>query len=70
MCYLRRQLGDAARLDPAETVHGVGYRYRRGRWESVRLPAPIDLDFSPYSSRGVMRKIETTSAWWASGWAT
>ena len=23
-----------------------------------------------YSSRGVMRKIETTSAWWASGWAT
>lgn len=27
VCYLRRKLGDAARLDPVETVRGVGYRY-------------------------------------------
>jgi DNA-binding response OmpR family regulator len=26
--YLRRKLGDAARVDPVETVRGVGYRYR------------------------------------------
>lgn len=27
VCYLRRKLGDAAALDPVETVRGVGYRY-------------------------------------------
>ena len=27
VCYLRRKLGEAARLDPVETVRGVGYRY-------------------------------------------
>lgn len=27
VCYLRRKLGDAAGLDPFETVRGVGYRY-------------------------------------------
>ena len=27
VCYLRRKLGDAAGLDPVETVRGVGYRY-------------------------------------------
>jgi DNA-binding response OmpR family regulator len=27
VCYLRRKLGAAARLDPVETVRGVGYRY-------------------------------------------
>jgi DNA-binding response OmpR family regulator len=26
--YLRRKLGGAARVDPVETVRGVGYRYR------------------------------------------
>lgn len=26
--YLRRKLGDAATVDPVETVRGVGYRYR------------------------------------------
>jgi DNA-binding response OmpR family regulator len=26
--YLRRKLGDAAEVDPVETVRGVGYRYR------------------------------------------
>jgi DNA-binding response OmpR family regulator len=29
--YLRRKLGDAARVDPVETVRGVGYRYRPRR---------------------------------------
>jgi DNA-binding response OmpR family regulator len=27
VCYLRRKLGNAAALDPVETVRGVGYRY-------------------------------------------
>jgi DNA-binding response OmpR family regulator len=27
VCYLRRKLGTAARLDPVETVRGIGYRY-------------------------------------------
>jgi DNA-binding response OmpR family regulator len=27
VCYLRRKLGEAAGLDPVETVRGVGYRY-------------------------------------------
>ena len=31
------------------------------------VPAPLRRG---YSSRGMMRKTETTSAWWASGWAT
>ncbi len=26
--YLRRKLRDAARVDPVETVRGVGYRYQ------------------------------------------
>lgn len=29
--YLRRKLGEAARVDPVETVRGVGYRYRPRR---------------------------------------
>jgi len=29
--YLRRKLGDAAQVDPVETVRGVGYRYRPRR---------------------------------------
>lgn len=29
--YLRRKLDDAARVDPVETVRGVGYRYRPRR---------------------------------------
>ena len=29
--YLRRKLGDAAHVDPVETVRGVGYRYRPRR---------------------------------------
>lgn len=34
VCYLRRKLGDAARLDPVETVRGVGYRYAPRRTEN------------------------------------
>jgi DNA-binding response OmpR family regulator len=29
--YLRRKLSDAARVDPVETVRGIGYRYRPRR---------------------------------------
>jgi DNA-binding response OmpR family regulator len=29
--YLRRKLGDAAQVDPVETVRGIGYRYRPRR---------------------------------------
>jgi DNA-binding response OmpR family regulator len=47
--YLRRKLGGAAAVDPVETVRGVGYRYR-----PRLVPAR--------QSRGVMRKVETTSA--------
>ena len=35
VCYLRRKLGDAAALDPVETVRGVGYRYAPRRIEPV-----------------------------------
>ncbi len=34
--YLRRKLGEAADVDPVETVRGVGYRYRPRRTESGR----------------------------------
>lgn len=34
--YLRRKLGEAAEVDPVETVRGVGYRYRPRRTESGR----------------------------------
>lgn len=34
--YLRRKLGEAAGVDPVETVRGVGYRYRPRRAESGR----------------------------------
>lgn len=34
--YLRRKLGEAADVDPVETVRGVGYRYRPRRAESGR----------------------------------
>jgi DNA-binding response OmpR family regulator len=47
--YLRRKLGSTAAVDPVETVRGVGYRYR-----PRLVPAG--------QSRGVMRKVETTSA--------
>jgi DNA-binding response OmpR family regulator len=33
--YLRRKLGDAADVDPVETVRGVGYRYRPRRTEAA-----------------------------------
>lgn len=36
VCYLRRKLGDAARLDPVETVRGVGYRYAPRRSGATR----------------------------------
>ncbi len=41
--YLRRKLGEAADVDPVETVRGVGYRYRPRRTESGRS-APTELD--------------------------
>jgi DNA-binding response OmpR family regulator len=34
--YLRRKLGEAAEVNPVETVRGVGYRYRPRRTESGR----------------------------------
>lgn len=34
--YLRRKLGEAADIDPVETVRGVGYRYRPRRTGSRR----------------------------------
>jgi DNA-binding response OmpR family regulator len=34
VCYLRRKLGEAAALDPVETVRGVGYRYAPRRIET------------------------------------
>jgi DNA-binding response OmpR family regulator len=34
--YLRRKLGEAAEVDPVETVRGVGYRYRPRRTEGGR----------------------------------
>jgi DNA-binding response OmpR family regulator len=34
--YLRRKLGEAANVDPVETVRGVGYRYRPRRADSGR----------------------------------
>lgn len=34
--YLRRKLGEAADVDPVETVRGVGYRYQPRRTESGR----------------------------------
>ena len=34
--YLRRKLGEAADVNPVETVRGVGYRYRPRRTESGR----------------------------------
>jgi DNA-binding response OmpR family regulator len=33
--YLRRKLGVAARVDPVETVRGIGYRYRPRRTRLV-----------------------------------
>jgi DNA-binding response OmpR family regulator len=33
--YLRRKLGDAAKVNPVETVRGVGYRYRPRRTSLV-----------------------------------
>ncbi len=35
VCYLRRKLGEAAGVDPVETVRGVGYRYAPRRSEAV-----------------------------------
>jgi DNA-binding response OmpR family regulator len=61
--YLRRKLS-AAGIDPVETVRG-------GRLP-LRAAAPERRLGSrrSYSSRGTIRKNETTSAWCASGWTT
>ncbi|HEV7614952.1 MAG TPA: response regulator transcription factor [Solirubrobacterales bacterium] len=35
--YLRRKLGDAAKVNPVETVRGVGYRYRPRRSDAAAV---------------------------------
>jgi DNA-binding response OmpR family regulator len=39
--YLRRKLGRAARVNPVETVRGVGYRYRPRRFESTAVAGAL-----------------------------